>query len=613
MRASLESNLQNRNLDCESVRVLTARGVELAYSPQCSLVVTESGWELARADEKVQLITAQNSEQPIAIFHPNNKPASALPLNLLVAAEPSSLENLQVNTLVPIYDLEEVDSAEIESAISTSIADALSRTLQFFPKQKEFEVLMPQEGFIQERRIKYTSTPPQNPIIEYDYDEISVSALAEDKPVTFYSIRESTAGTLPESARALELSQDDVITPSGKWNKDRIMELAQSVHKTRSSPYLVVQSSQGKFYGETLNKLRSAFRASEPPERLAIMVTRMVGTDFWGSTLQGRENSGWLSSTSVQVLEQAKSLKIDPSTTVTAWSSTGKRQAIFKADGTLQIEQIVQWQTRPDNQTLKSLRQTWRGNMMLVYAPNQGYFLVQPNERKFLLDTAPIQIDSLILSFEAERSFADIIYLAKEILREFPTKDSIRVLSAFTAPVAKEVPFYDGADLAFYLDNQKELQLDLKRSGLELAEQNPERWLSYAEAKNSPLAIFQWPEGHRSLASFTHIVKEKQESIAETEPQLIVPDYRFEDLDESTLDQEEIEESIMLTLKETLRQASAIWPSQTSFQVIMPHEENPRLYSQDRPSKIQSGSLEVIEITRQLDNTTIKYYYKANH
>ncbi len=250
---------------------------------------------------------------------------------------------------------------------------------------------------------------------------------------------------------------------------------------------------------------------------------------------------------------------------------------------------------------------------MLVYAPNQGYFLVQPNERKFLLDSTPIQIDSLILSFEAERSFADIMSIAKAILREFPTEDSVRVFSSFAVPDTKEIPFYDGTDLAFYFDNQKELQLDLKRSGLELAEQNPEQWLSYAEAKNSPLAIFQWPDSNKSLALFSHIVKGTQESIAEAEPQFIVPAYRFEDLDESTLDQEEIEESMMITLKETLRQTSAIWPNQTSFQIVMPHEENPRLYSQDRPSKIQAGSLGVIEITRQLDNTTIKYYYKANH
>lgn len=63
--------------------------------------------------------------------------------------------------------------------------------------------------------------------------------------------------------------------------------------------------------------------------------------------------------------------------------------------------------------------------------------------------------------------------------------------------------FYDRTDLAFYLDNQKGLQIDLQHSGLELVQQAPEQWLNYAETKSSPLAIFQWPDGNKSLALFT--------------------------------------------------------------------------------------------------------------
>ena len=609
IRGALQRTLQNRNLDCESVRVLSGRGMELAYSPQCSLVVTDSGWELAQASEKTQLATALDDDQPIAIFRPEDKPASALPLNLLVDAESRSIENLQVSTLVPVYDLEDLDSEERENSISLSIADTISRTLRFFPKQKEFEVLMPE--LIPERRIKYTSILPENHVVKYDYDKINVAAPTENQTITFYGLREITAGALPESVGVFELPQSDVVTSSGEWNKDRILELAQSFQEAHTSPYLIVQSSQGKFYEGSLRRLKEVFsKVGEPPQRLAVMVTRLAGTDLWGNSFRARENSGWLKTTSLKVLELSKSLKVDPSSTVMVWASTGKREAVFTAGGKLQIEQMIQWKTRPDNQTLKSLRKTWRGNMILVHVPNQGYLIAQPNETKFLLDSTPIQVDSLILSFDKKKNFSDIVFEATTVMRELPVTGSIRVLSSSVDPDIEESSFLDGVDLAFYLDSNKQLQVDLKRSGLELIEQTPEHWLNYAEFKGSPLAVLEWSDGGRSLALFTHITKTTQQSIAETKPQLIIPAYDFGDLDESMLDQDEIEESIAITLEYTLQQALVLWPNQTSFQIVMPHEKDPRLYSQDAPARVQSGALGMIEVTRQSDNTKIKYYYR---
>ncbi len=611
IRTSIGSHFKNRNLDCESVRVLAARGLELAYSPQCSLMVTESGWEVAQADEETQLATALDREQPIAIFRPEDKPPSALPINLLVDAEPRSIENLKVSTLVPIYDLEDLDIEEKEEAISQSIADSIGRTLQFFPNQKEFEVLMPE--FVVGSRIKYTNIPPENPILEYEYDKIDVPLTTESKSITFYRLRENVVEVLPKSSTSsLELARADVITPTGEWNKDRIMELAQNFHQTHNLSYLIVESTQGKFYGGSLRNIKTIFKSGEPPQRLAVLVTVLAGTDFWRTTYHDRENLGWLNTASARVLEQSKSLSIDPNSTVTAWSANGKRQAVFKADGTLQIGQTVQWQTRPDNQTIKNLRKTWRGNMILVHVPNQGYFLAQPNEAKFLLASTQMQIDSLALSFDSQKRLSDIMYETAPAMKELPIKGSVRVLSPSTPPDLEETRFYDGVDVAFYLDDHKHLQIDWKRSGLELVQKDPKEWLNYAEVKSSPLVIMQWPDGERSLALFAHLLKGTARDVAETEPQFIVPAYDLEDLNESVLDNKEIEESIASTLQDTLRQASALWPNQSSFQIIMPYEENPRLYSQDLPSKIKSGSLGVIEVTRQPENTKIKYYYVSN-
>ena len=92
---AVQGTFQNMNLDCESIRVLSAGGLELAYSPQCSLLATESGWGLARASEEAQLASAQDNNQPIAIFRFEDKPSAALPIRTLVDATPASLEDLK--------------------------------------------------------------------------------------------------------------------------------------------------------------------------------------------------------------------------------------------------------------------------------------------------------------------------------------------------------------------------------------------------------------------------------------------------------------------------------------------------------------------------------------
>ena len=174
-----------KNSICESIRVLASEGVELAYSPQCSLVVTDSGWELAQANEQKQLAIAQNILQPIVIFRPDGKPASAVYLKALSDTVQSSIESLQVSTLVPVYRLEDLDAEERESGISISITDAVQRTLQFFPKQREFEVLMP-DG----QHVKYSIIPPKSFLSRHDYDAINVVVPVEGQTITFYSFGE---------------------------------------------------------------------------------------------------------------------------------------------------------------------------------------------------------------------------------------------------------------------------------------------------------------------------------------------------------------------------------------------------------------------------------------
>ncbi len=99
-----------------------------------------------------------------------------------VNVEQSSIENLQVNTLVPAYRLEDLDTVERESAISVSITDVLQRILQFFPEQREFEILMP-DG----QSTKYSTATPSNFRIGHDYDTINVRVFIDGQTVTFYA------------------------------------------------------------------------------------------------------------------------------------------------------------------------------------------------------------------------------------------------------------------------------------------------------------------------------------------------------------------------------------------------------------------------------------------
>ena len=143
----LRSILQSTNLDCDSLRVLSAGGLDLAYNPQCLIIISDSGRELAQADTQTLLTRAQRDNQPIVIFRPKDKPASALPLRRLVDANSDDIESLTVATLVPVYDLEGLESTleEKEESIEIGITDSIRRTLQFFPKQNTFEILLPEK------------------------------------------------------------------------------------------------------------------------------------------------------------------------------------------------------------------------------------------------------------------------------------------------------------------------------------------------------------------------------------------------------------------------------------------------------------------------------------
>ena len=92
---------------------------------------------------------------------------------------------MRVDTVVPIYRLEDLDAEEIESDISVSVADALQRTLRFFPEQREFEVLMP-EG----QHITYTNAIPKNFHARHDYDAINLTEPIKGDSITFYGLVE---------------------------------------------------------------------------------------------------------------------------------------------------------------------------------------------------------------------------------------------------------------------------------------------------------------------------------------------------------------------------------------------------------------------------------------
>ncbi len=598
--------LARSNLDCESVRMLSKSGMELAYSPDCKIIATESGWELAKASEQTQLAAAKSDNQPIAIFHSENKPPSALPLKFFLDVEQSSMEDLQVTTLVPAYDFEGLDAEEQENAINASITDALRRVINYFPNQQNFKVLMPESKDSVEA-LTYTSIVHENFEAKYGYDTINVSMPLNGQKTTFYALREGAVNIESARGNELELASKDVMLPSGEFNKDRVLLLARAFHDTNESPYIIVQSNQNKFYGGSLGKLKSSLPESARPANLLLLVTKSAGYSI--------SSLGWLEAVSQNVSAFSQALQTNSNSknsSVTAWSSNGERQAIFSTGGTLQLDKLVQWSQRPDNQTLKSMRQVVNRHMLLVNIPNKGYFVAQSSDGEFLVTQYQAQIDTLILSFGQVRNLTMVKNRSIDVIQTLPIEYSIRVLGSIDIPninlTDKVSSFYDDVDIALKPTGKEELLVDLQNSGLELAERTPEQWLVFAERFSSPLAIFQWPDGKHSSILFDHLLDSLQD-ITTMEAQLIVPAYSSEDLDGDVLDEEEVSESIAITLQDTLQRAFTFLPNQTSFQIVMP-DGKVRHYSQDSPpkNKIESGPLGVIEITRPQDNTKIKYY-----
>ncbi len=607
--------LTRSNLDCESVRMLSKSGMELAYSSSCKIIATESGWELAKSSQQVQLAAAKLDEQPIAVFHSENKPPSALPLRFFLDVEQSSIEDLQVSTLVPAYNLEDLDSVDKEDAIEVAISDALARVSKFFPKQQAFEVLMPKSEGTAEQRLTYTNLAPKNFEAKYSYDTITISTPVASQKVTFYSLRESaltTESSVGKSTRAseLEIASKDVLLPSGELNKDKILLLARAFHDTNESPYLIVQGNQGKFYAGSLSKLKNSLSESAEPANLLALVTKSAGYSI--------DSLGWLEAVSKGGSELSQALQVNlnhKSSRITAWSSNGERQAIFTADGTLQLDELLQWPKRPDNQTLKSMRQVVNRHILLVNIPNKGYFIAQSSDGEFLVRQYQAQIDTLILSFGQVRNLTMIKNRAIDVIRMLPIDYSVRVLGSIDLPIIdlkegnkNSSSFYDDIDIALKISGKEDLLVDLQKSGLELARREPRQWIIFADRFSSPLAIFQWSDGRRSSILFEHLLDVMQD-VNTLEAQLIVPAYSLEELDEDGLDKEEIGEYLATTLQDTLQRTLTFLPSQTTFQIVMPEGETVR-YSQNAPPKrqIKRGPLGVIEVTRAYDGAKIKYY-----
>lgn len=620
INSSIRHILPFKNLDCNSIRVLSAGGMDLAFTPQCSVVITDSGRELARADAQTLLSKARKENQPIVIFRSDDKPASALLLRFLVDAEPGSIEKLTVDTLVPAYDLAGLDAEEKESAVELSISDTLKRTLQFFPQQSTFEILMPEEVTSRGQKVSYTTSAPASFKASYSYDKISVLHPNSSGQTTFYSVNSvsenvevARASSAPSSS--LEVSANDIyLQPSGGFNKDRIFELAQKLHKKSSMPYAVIKSNQGRYYAGSLNDLNTKLPAEDLPKELLLVVTKTKGTNNRGFSQHELKNTGWLHTSSEKVIEHAEALGTNRNDSVNVWSAAGKRHAVFNADGKVQLDSMIQWPTRPENQLLKSLRKTWEGHMILVNVPNKGYFLTQPGDSEFLQSIPEAQVDSIILAFDPGKSFSNILSQAKSTIKALQVTGSVRVMSNVGVPITEvESPsVYIGLDLAFKVDNKGELEVDLQRSGLELAEQAPEKWLSYTETTSLPLAIFEWPNGQRSSTLFTHM--QGVQGLAGLKSQHVVPAYDSEGLANAE-DLNEKESLIATSVQETLQRAFTFLPSQKAFQVVMPDGETIRHYSQDSPpeKQIQSQPLGFIEVTRQSDNSKVKYYYQPNN
>ncbi len=604
---SLRPILSSRNLNCGSLRVLSAGGVDLAYNTECSVVIADSGRELAEADTQTLLNKAQKDNQPIVIFRPKDKPASALPLRFLVNSNPEDIEGLTVDTLVPVYGLEELNTEEREDAIETGVTDAIGRTLQFFPRQKTFGILLP-EG--KEQKINYTSDIPTSFKANHSYDEINVLVPSDSESTTFYRVSENVAATFSN----LEISENDIyIQPLDEFNTGRILELAQKFHKKNNLPYIIIKSNQGRYYAGSPDNLNTKLPTEESPEEFLLMVTKAGGTNIRGLPKDSMKNTSWLQTSSEKVAEYATALNTKHNDAVNVWSATGQRYAVFTSEGKLQVEPMIQWTERPDNQSLKSLRQTWNGSMVLVNVLDKGYFVAQSNSGGFLKSIPDLQIDTILLSFDETKNFSRILDEVKNTVKTLQTTNSVRVLSNVGLPIGKNPNIYSGLDLAFRKDNQGKVKVDLQFSGLELAERTPEQWLTYAETVSVPLAVFEWPDGKRSSALLVH-TPEAIQDMAELTSQQIVPTYDSKEI-ENALDPLEKENMIAVSMFETLQRALVFLPSQTSFQIVMPDGKTTRHYSQNPPpeSQIKSGPLGVIEVTRQPENTKINYYYHPDN
>ncbi len=606
---SLRPILSSHNLNCDSLRVLSAGGVDLAYDMECSVVITDSGRELAQADAQTLLNKAQKDNQPIVIFSPKDKPASALPLRFLVDSNPEDIEDLTVDTLVPVYGLEELDTEEKENAIEIGVTDAIGRIVQFFPEQKTFEILLP-EG--KGQKVNYTSEIPTNFKASHSYDEVNALVPGDNEQATFYRASESVAAPVIN----LEVSEDDIyIQPPNEFNIDRILELAQRFHEKNNLHYIVVKSDQGKYYAGSLDNLNTKLPTEESPEKLLLMVTKAGGTNNRGLPKNSAKSTSWLKTSSEKVVEYAAALNTKPNDAINVWSSTGQRYAVFTSEGKLQVEPMIQWTERPDNQFLKSLRRTWNGSMILVSVPNKGYFVTQSNGGEFLKSIPDLQIDTILLSFDKTKNFSKILDEVQNTVKTLQITYPVRALSNVGLSIEENPAIYSGLDLTFKSNTQGKVKVDLELSGLELAEQTPEQWLTYTETVGVPLAIFEWPDGKkRSSALFVHVPEAIRDMAELTFPQIqIVPVYHLKEI-ASALDSEERENMIALNLLETFQRALTFLPNQTSFQVVMP-DKTIRHYSQNPPSEnqIQSGLLGVIEVPRQTDDTKINYYYYPNN
>ena len=612
INTSARSILESKNIDCDSIRVLSAGGVDLAYSKQCSIIITESGKELAQAGTRALLSSAQEEDQPITLFRFLDRPASAVPLRALVDADPDDIEGLSVGTLVPVYDLEKLDEEETEAAIELSIADSIKRTLQFFPKQSTFEVLLPKNTLPGGQKFSYTSNAPTDFEATYSFDEIKVLTPSENKEITFYR-----AG----GAVDIKLSADDVYIPSGEFNRGRLLELAQKFHEKNATPYTVIKSDKGNYYGGSLHSLNTGLPIQEYPENLLLMITRVKGVSNQGFGQRGSEYVGWLQLSAENVVEYAKELNTSPYDAINVLSASGQRHAAFSPFGEMLLAPTIQWTQRPSNKLLQSLRNTWEGNLVLVYVPDRGYFATHSSDGKFIESIPEAQIDTVVLASDS-KNFSRVLTQAKNALSILKTTGSVRILSASAteevpstysglAPsvsVTEEAqPIYNGLDLALKIDNQGEPVVDLKRSGLELTE-NPEHWLRYAEAKNSPLSIFVWDDGKRSSTLLIHLQRAMQD-LTSVRSQQIVPVYSIEDLEDAA--NSEQEDIIATSVQDALQRALNFLPHQAFFQVAMPDGKTSRYYSQTPPNKdqIQPEPLGIIEVTRQFDNTRVKYYY----